>query len=214
MYRTYKVQLDIMCTMEDADDKWAAYYARLKDRPPRFTSVFAARRFCMPGFAVDLGAGGGRDALPLLTAGWRVLAIDREPAAIAAIQNAVPNDLLTALSVAQQNLEEAEWPECDLLNSSFALPLCKKIEFPHVWQKIIDRLGAGGRFSGQLYGDRDTWAKDGAEDGVVAFTRSACLAQLNRFDIEFFEEEEHDGVTPRGKIKHWHIFHIVARKRS
>jgi hypothetical protein len=28
-----------------------------------------------------------------------------------------------------------------------------------------------------------------------------------------FEEEEADSTTPRGKPKHWHIFHIVARKR-
>jgi len=27
-----------------------------------------------------------------------------------------------------------------------------------------------------------------------------------------FEEEEDDGVTPRGNTKHWHIFHIVTRK--
>jgi hypothetical protein len=29
--------------------------------------------------------------------------------------------------------------------------------------------------------------------------------------IELFEEEEVDATTPRGKAKHWHIFHIVAR---
>jgi len=46
----------------------------------------------------------------------------------------------------------------------------------------------------------------------VAFTRSDCLSQLKGLKIEMFEEEEHDGFTPRGKLKHWHIFHIVARK--
>jgi hypothetical protein len=30
--------------------------------------------------------------------------------------------------------------------------------------------------------------------------------------VEFLREEEDDTVTPRGKAKHWHIFHIVARK--
>ena len=35
-----------------------------------------------PGTAVDLGCGGGRDALELLRRGWRVLAVDAEPAAI------------------------------------------------------------------------------------------------------------------------------------
>ena len=35
---------------------------------------------------------------------------------------------------------------------------------------------------------------------------------LDGLELEMFEEEEDDGVTPRGNAKHWHIFHIVARK--
>jgi hypothetical protein len=27
-----------------------------------------------------------------------------------------------------------------------------------------------------------------------------------------FREEETDTVTPRGTEKHWHLFHIVARR--
>jgi hypothetical protein len=30
--------------------------------------------------------------------------------------------------------------------------------------------------------------------------------------VEFFREEEDDNVTPRGHQKHWHIFHIVAKR--
>jgi len=198
--------------MDTTDERWAAYYERLKDRPPRFTSVFAQRRFSQPGFAVDLGAGGGRDTIPLLAAGWRVLALDQEYTSIKTIRDAVPDELVSSLKLSQHSIETAEWPECDLINSSFALPLCEKSEFPNVWQRIIDRLRPLGRFSGQLYGNRDTWAKNGADDGVVAFTRSDCLSQLKGLKIEMFEEEEHDGFTPRGNFKHWHIFHIVARK--
>jgi hypothetical protein len=42
--------------------------------------------------------------------------------------------------------------------------------------------------------------------------RDEAEAMLNGLDIEMFEEEEADGVTPRGKAKHWHIFHVVARR--
>ena len=59
---------------------------------------------------------------------------------------------------------------------------------------------------------RDSWARGGAPEGVVAFTRDECLAHLQGLRIEVFEEEEHDGATPRGKRKHWHIFHIVAAR--
>ena len=42
--------------------------------------------------------------------------------------------------------------------------------------------------------------------------RDEALAMLDGLELEMFEEEEDDGVTPRGNAKHWHIFHIVARK--
>ena len=85
--------------MNTADQRWAAYYERLKDRPPRFTSVFAQRRFSQPGFAVDLGAGGGRDTIPLLVAGWRVLALDQEYTSIKAIRDSVPDELVSSLKL-------------------------------------------------------------------------------------------------------------------
>ena len=30
--------------------------------------------------------------------------------------------------------------------------------------------------------------------------------------LSVIEEEEEDSVTPRGTAKHWHIFHVVAKK--
>ena len=43
-------------------------------------------------------------------------------------------------------------------------------------------------------------------------SRDEALALLQGFELELFEEEEDDGVTPRGNPKHWHIFHIVGRR--
>jgi tellurite methyltransferase len=48
--------------------------------------------------------------------------------------------------------------------------------------------------------------------GMTFVGRDEALALLDGFELEMFEEEEADGVTPRGNAKHWHIFHIVARK--
>lgn len=197
--------------MTEAD--WAAYYDALKDRPPRQTTLFAARRFKTPGLLVDLGAGGGRDTLPLVKAGWRAIAIDRQASAIEAIQAATPPAAAGRLEARQQAFEHADWPMNDLTISCFALPLTPKPAFPGVWARIRERLKPGGRFAGQLYGLRDSWARNGAPDGVVAFDRSGCLSLFQGMTIEFFEEEEHSGVTPKGREKHWHIFHVVAQKR-
>ena len=43
-------------------------------------------------------------------------------------------------------------------------------------------------------------------------SREEALGLLEGFELEMFEEEEADSLTPRGTPKHWHIFHIVARK--
>jgi tellurite methyltransferase len=44
-------------------------------------------------------------------------------------------------------------------------------------------------------------------------THDEAMGLLDGFELEMFEEEEDEGVTPRGNPKHWHIFHIVARRR-
>ena len=194
------------------DSEWAAYYDALKDRPPRQTTLFAARRFKTPGLLVDLGAGGGRDTLPLVKAGWRAIAIDKQASAIQAIRAATPPSMAARIETRQQGFEDADWPMVDLTISCFALPLTPKPAFSGLWARIKDRLKPGGRFAGQLYGLRDSWARGGAPDGVVAFDRPSCLSLFQGMTIEFFEEEEHDGVTPKGQKKHWHIFHVVARK--
>lgn len=193
------------------DAAWAAYYAALQDRPPRYTATFAARRFGAPGHAVDLGCGGGRDVLPLLAQGWTVLGIDQQSAAAETILAKTPAAWRERLTIKQEPFEAADWGMTDLVVSSFSLPLAPKPAFPELWSRIRSSLKPGGRFAGQLYGLRDSWARDGAADGVVAFSREACLELLKGMKIELFEEEEHEGVTPRGKAKHWHIFHIVAK---
>jgi hypothetical protein len=96
-----------------------------------------------------------------------------------------------------------------LVNSSFAMPLCEPEAFRTLWARIREALPAGGRFSGQWYGVRDSWH---GRPGMTFLERDEALALLDGLEIEMFEEEEADSVTPRGNPKHWHIFHIVARK--
>jgi len=198
------------------DRDWAAYYAKTGDRPPRATLMLALDLFDMepgdaPRFAVDLGAGSGRDVIEMLRRGWHVLAIDAEPDAIEFLTARSDLPPGTTLRGEVARFEDATWPDCDLVNSSFALPLCAPKEFERVWRRIESSLRPGGRFSGQLYGERDSWA---GRDGMTFHTRADVEALLAGFEIERLEEEEDDSTTPRGEAKHWHVFHIVARRRA
>src|SRR5690606_24197231 len=192
---------------------WRDYYQKTGQRPPRDTLLFALDRWAEaaaePRHAVDLGCGTGRDAIELLRRGWSVLAIDAEPDAIAGLRARPDLPEGARLETRVARFEHTEWPETDLINASFTLPLCPPDAFARVWRRIVDSLRPGGRFAGQLYGDRDSWA---GRPGMTFLTRAGARALLLPLRVELFREEEEDSVTPRGSAKHWHIFHIVARK--
>lgn len=195
---------------------WAAYYAKTGARPPRPTLLFALDQFDRVGgagdrFAVDLGSGGGRDVIELLRRNWKVIAIDAEAAAAKALLARDDLPAGAALETCVATFEDAVWPDCDLVNASFALPLCAPDSFATVWTKVTGSLKAGGRFAGQLYGTRDSWA---GRPGMTFHTRAEIDALLAGFVVEFLDEEEDDSVTPRGEAKHWHVFHIVARRQT
>jgi hypothetical protein len=75
-------------------------------------------------------------------------------------------------------------------------------------------LEPNGRFCGQFFGDRDSWAAPGSgKSGITFLSRSEAEALLIGLDVERFLEEETEAERPVGQSKHWHIFHIVAKKR-
>lgn len=182
---------------------WAAYYEKMAGRPPRPTLLQALDGFAAPGFAVDLGCGEGRDTGALLSRGWRVLALDRSADAIARLPKH------ERLEARQADFTEAELPAADLVNASFCLFICPPERFPALWARIAAALRPGGRFSGQLLGPQDSWL---GRDGLTFLGEAEARALLASFALERFDEELADSVTPRGKPKRWHIWHIVARK--
>jgi len=134
-----------------------------------------------------------------------VLALDREPEALARLRAiAEPPTLEVRLA----RLEDADWPACDLVNASFALPFCRRELFPELWKQIVASLRPGGRFCGQLFGEHDDWAGS----GVVVHTRDEVRELLAPFDVERLDEVDEDGGTTVGTRKHWHLYHVVARR--
>lgn len=205
---------DRILSSPNSRQDWTSYYDKTGDRPPRETLLRALDTFdedqqSPDRLAVDLGCGSGRDTIEILRRGWPVVAVDAAPEAIEKLL-ARP-DLPAGAEIRPQvsRYEDMVLPSCDLINAGFSLPLCPSIAFPAVWENITRALRPGGRFSGQFYGDRDSWA---GNPEMTHFDRSEAMMQLKPFVIECFEEEEDDSVTPRGTAKHWHIFHIVARK--
>lgn len=192
------------------ENRWTRYYAAVGDEP-RATLLRALElreaEGRAPGYAVDLGSGTGRDTLELLRRGWRVLAVDAEPAAMELLRRRAPAGV--ALEMRLGRFADVTWPSADIITSSFSLPFAPPEAFERAWSRIRASLVPGGRFCGQLFGDRDEWA--GTEDMTV-HSRAEVERLLDGLDVEQLDEVEEDGHTAIGEPKHWHLFHIVARR--
>ncbi|MFO1069073.1 MAG: class I SAM-dependent methyltransferase [Geminicoccaceae bacterium] len=190
--------------------QFRAYHARVREAPPRPGLIAVLGRFPAPGLAVDIGAGNGRDSLPMLARGWSVVAIDQDRAALADLrERAREQGSDRRLRVRPGPMETVPLPRADLVVSSFALPLCEPGRFAALWRRIRRSLRPGGRFAGQLYGPRDGWS---GRAGVCIHDRPAIESLLGGLEVERLDEIEEDSVTPRGTPKHWHFFEIVARR--
>jgi SAM-dependent methyltransferase len=186
---------------------WKRYFEHAGD-DPRTTLLDAVARFETPGLAVDLGCGAGRDSVELLRAGWSVVAIDGEQEAIDRLYASV-GEGEGRLETHVARFEDARWPVCDLVNASFSLPFCPPDRFAEVWARTVESIRPGGRFCGQLFGDRDEWAGS----GITVQTRAEVDELLRPFEVEHLDEIEEDGSTVIGTRKHWHLYHVIARKR-
>ena len=179
----------------------------LPRRGPRAapTLLDAAERFAAPGFAVDLGAGTGRDTAScsprLARARDRPRAggdrpAPRSPGRRRAARDArrrVRGGRMAAVRPCQRELLAAVLPAGAV---SRALGADRRLDPPR------------RSLRGQFFGERDDWARSGLH--VQTARRSKAL--LEPFELELLDEFEGDGPTAIGKAKHWHLFHVVARK--
>lgn len=197
---------------------WARYYAVTAERPAwatvrRAIELFAAEDGPAAGgrLAVDLGCGAGRDARALLAAGWRVLAVDREPAAIEALTAAIAARRREALATRVADLADVEVPPCDLVNASLSLSFLPPDTFWATWERILAALPVGGRFAAMLFGDRDGSA---AEPGMTCPRPAEIRARLASFEVEHWDDTEEDTETALGEPHHFHLVELVARRAT
>ncbi len=98
-------------------------------------------------------------------------------------------------------------PPAELVYAGYSLAFGSSASFPGLWRAIREALVPGGRFAGQLFGDRDSWANSAA----TFVSRAEAKRLLEGLEVESFEEEEREGTSFVGP-KHWHLFHVIARR--
>jgi tellurite methyltransferase len=209
--------------MKVESEYWARYYEVTLERPAWQTVRIAIERFKADDgaasrlrdgsngarLAVDLGCGAGRDARELLRAGWRVVAVDREPAALQALAGAAGPHLGSRLETHVEDLATFPVPPCDLVNASLCLPFLAPRPYAATWARIVAAIRPGGRFAAMLFGDHDESASDAA---MTCQSPDRIEADFAGFEIEYWNVKEEDSQTALGEPRHLHLIEVVARK--
>lgn len=161
------------------------------------------------GNAVELGCGAGRDTVCLIKNGWNVLAIDRENVESRIVAK-LSEEELKQFKFSKQKFEYIELEKNNLVVSNFSLPFCNKNNFTELWNKINDSILKEGYFVGNFFGNNDEWKN--TKEEMTFLTKEQVMELFKNFDIIEFKEIEKDAITGLGKMKHWHIFNVIAKK--
>lgn len=154
--------------------------------------------------ALDLGAGGLRDTRALLDAGFSEVVAFDSVFASRAIES-------PRLSYVEADVEEYifESDKFDLVNAHYVLPFVSAHGFPSVWERLHCSLKMGAIYTGQLFGNRDSWASTLI---TTTFEKSEVEKLLSTgFDVLEYRGEEYDGPSNSEANKHWHVFNFLLR---
>ena len=164
-----------------------------------------------PENAIELGCGAGRDTVYLIRNGWNVFAIDKEDTE-QIISNKLDDEELKRFKFERQNFENIKLERAKLLVANFSIPFCRKDCFNQFWSKIVDSILKDGYFVGNFLGLNDSWAKNKRQ--MIFLSKEQVLELFkDSFEIVYFNEIEKDGTTGLGKMKHWHIYNVIAKKK-
>jgi len=195
----------------DKNTNWQEFIRLTLDTPPRWLLKKSLELFDgYKGHAIDLGCGSGLDTIALVEQGWSVCAVDCTPDGFENIRSKLPLELLDNVKCVQASFEDVYLPEADLIYSSFSVPFCRPDCFDDFWNKIVDAIRPGGRFAGNLFGEKDEWAY---MTDATFVTKERFYELFERFEIEHYREQYSEGPSVLVPTKLWHLFDVVARKK-
>jgi tellurite methyltransferase len=189
--------------------RFARYIEARQFDPPRTLLMQAAALAGHKEHALDVGAGALNATKYLLSSCFEhVTALDASPRAQEAARE-LPRD---QVNFVLSRFEEFDFPtnRYDLVNAEFSLPFMNRSDFAPTFTALLRSVKPGGIFSGQLFGPNDSWNVENS--GMTFHIRAEAGAFFRDFELAHFEEEDHPGTTKLGEPKHWHIFHIIAKK--
>lgn len=190
--------------------EWSDYYQSTLSKP--LHPLFSILEPHLPeqGKAIDFGCGVGHAVKWLVEKGWSVVAVDGHEMALEIVHSRLSGDEKALVETRLSMLEDAvvESGSYDLVVAAYSLFFIESKErLAEVWDRIWDGLKPGGLLLLELLGPNDDWA-----DQLLTHSREELDQLLSGWEVLHFEEAEQDGHTSQGIAKHWHVFHVIARK--
>ncbi len=191
-----------------AKNEWTEFYEITKNKPPSKLLVKAIEYVKDKNKAIDIGGGALKDTRYLLSLGFDVTVIDANELMAEEAKKIVSKKLHYFVTP----FDKFDFPEnnFDIASATSALPFNSSDTFDKVIKNIKESLVKNGIFCGQLFGVRDEWS---SRSKMTFHTREQAEKLFSDMEIIDFREEEKDGKTANGTLKHWHIFHFIARKK-
>ncbi len=187
------------------------YYNNTQTEEPRKNvQYFIEKVKCNPSKAIELGCGAGNDTIYLIKNKWNVLSIDKEDTKERIIRR-INKEELSKFSFQQQEFEDIKLENSKLIVANYSLPFCKKDKLGELWNKIKASITSEGYFVGNFFGLNDDWNGEKAE--MTFLSKEQVIELFKDFEIIRFKETEKEALTGLGKMKHWHIFDIIAKKK-
>jgi|CXWL01.1.fsa_nt_gi SAM-dependent methyltransferase len=183
------------------------YFDASEQMPPHAILSQLEPYLGLSGTAMDLGAGVGTASHWLSDHGYSVTAVDSLHEAIVRLNRRFAVNPL--VDVVEADFSKITLFESDVIVAGFSLFFVPKWRFKGTWKSISNALKPGGLFAGQFLGRKDEW-----NDGKRTIHSAQTLKNLLKdFEILYWEEVDREGKTIINKTKHWHIFHVVAKKK-
>lgn len=192
---------------------WQNYFDKNKGRPvrPLYLKALEQAAFAEDSkIAIDLGCGAGIETADLLSRGWDVLAIDREPAALDAVRSLISPPQELKLELRCQWLESIEdLPASSFIYAYHSLPFCGSESLGRLFRLVAKNLRNRGIFAGSFFGPNDDWVLGNRATGISVSQLKIYLSNLN---ISYVEEVESiDPAAGKGR-NNFHIIDIIASK--
>lgn len=198
--------------VEENQSIWREYYQQAISRSHSKRTEFVHQLSkSNEGVAIDCGCGTGSDIDYLSAVGYKVYGFDPNPDAIEiCVQRFAERP---QVSIQQARFENFQYPQANIVLANSSLFFADSEQFNITWLRLTESILPGGVFAGDFLGSRDTWATN-YRSPTTSFERASVEQLFEGFDIIRFNERDEQAPTARGFLKHWHVFSVVAIKRS